>query len=317
MSLLDVESLKTYFFTREGVVQAVDGVSFNMDREEALGLAGESGCGKTTTALSIMRLVPAPGRVVEGSIFFDGKDLVQMDEEEIKNVRWKEVSIIFQGAMNALNPVLTVGKQIVEAIQAHEETTKEEAWNRAEELLELVGITGLRAREYPHEFSGGMRQRVMIAMSLACNPKLVIADEPVTALDVIVQAQILKLLRTLREKLHLSTILITHDLSVIADFCDKTAIMYAGKIVEYGEVMTIFKEPVHPYTQALMGAFPSIKGEEMSLLSLPGAPPPLIDPPSGCRFHPRCQKAMDICSREEPKYIEVEKGHFSACHLNV
>lgn len=317
MSLLNVEDLKTYFFTTKGVVNAVDGVSFNMDREEALGLAGESGCGKTTTALSIMKLVPAPGRVVGGRVFFDGKDIVQMDEDEIKKVRWKEISIVFQGAMNALNPVLTVGKQIVEGIQAHEDTTKEEVWNRAEELLELVGISGQRVREYPHEFSGGMRQRVMIAMALACNPKLIIADEPVTALDVIVQAQILKLLRTLREKLRLSTIMITHDLSVIADYCDTAAIMYAGKIVEYGSINTIFKDAVHPYTQALIGAFPSIKGEDMSLMSLPGAPPPLIEPPSGCRFHPRCSKAWDLCSKVEPAYMEIKKGHFSACHLNV
>ncbi|MCW3991286.1 MAG: ABC transporter ATP-binding protein [Candidatus Bathyarchaeota archaeon] len=314
VTLLKVEDLKTYFLTRAGDVKAVDGVSFEMDRDEALGLAGESGCGKTTAALSIMRLLPSPGRIQGGRIIFDGKDLVQMDEDEIKNVRWKEISIVFQGAMNALNPVLTVGRQIVEAILAHEETTKEEAWNRAEELLELVGISSQRVREYPHEFSGGMRQRAMIAMALACNPKLVIADEPVTALDVIVQAQILKLLRTLRDKLHLSTILITHDLSVIADFCDNTAIMYAGKIVEYGDVMTIFREPVHPYTQALMGAFPSLRGEDITLLSLPGAPPPLIDPPSGCRFHPRCQRAMEICSRKEPEYIEIKSGHFSACH---
>ena len=317
MSLLNVEDLKTYFFTTKGVVNAVDGVSFNMDREEALGLAGESGCGKTTTALSIMKLVPAPGRVVGGRVFFDGKDLVQMDEDEIKDVRWKEISIVFQGAMNALNPVLTVGKQILEGIQAHEDTTKEEAWNRAGELLELVGISGQRVKEYPHEFSGGMRQRVMIAMALACNPKLIIADEPVTALDVIVQAQILKLLRTLREKLRLSTIMITHDLSVLADYCDTAAIMYAGKIVEYGSINTIFKDAVHPYTQALIGAFPSIKGEDMSLMSLPGAPPPLIDPPSGCRFHPRCPKAWDLCSKVEPAYMEIKNGHFSACHLNV
>jgi len=316
MSLLNVERLKTYYFTAKGAAKAVDGVSFKMEREEALGLAGESGCGKTTTALSIMRLVPAPGKIVSGRIVLDGKDILQIDEAEMRNVRWKEVSMIFQGAMNALNPVLTVGEQIVEAIRAHEDITKEEAWNRAEEVLELVGISGRRLRDYPNEFSGGMRQRVMIAMALVCNPKLVIADEPVTALDVIIQAQILKLLRTLREKLRLSTIFITHDLSVIADFCDTVAIMYAGKIVEYAKVMDIFKNPLHPYTQALIRAFPNIKGKKTDLINLPGAPPDLVNPPDGCRFHPRCPYAMDICSREEPQYIEIENGHFSACHLN-
>lgn len=317
MNLLNVENLKTYFFTREGVVKAVDDVSFNLDKEEALGLAGESGCGKTTTALSIMKLIPSPGRIVGGRIVLDGKDVLQMQDEEIKKMRWKEVSLVFQGAMNALNPVLTIGRQIVEAIRTHEKTTAEEAWKRAEYLMELVGISRDRVKEYPHEFSGGMRQRAMIAMALACNPKIVIADEPVTALDVIIQAQILKLLRELREKLHLSSIVITHDLAVISDYCDKTAIMYAGKIVEYGDVFTIFSKPNHPYTQALIGAFPSIKGEEMTLLSLPGSPPPLINPPTGCRFHPRCHMATDKCSKEEPPYLEIEKGHFSSCLTNL
>ena len=315
MSLLEVEGLRTYFLTRKGEVKAVDGVSFNVAEGEAFGLAGESGCGKTTTALSIMRLVPPPGKIVDGKIIFDGKDLVQISENEMRDIRWKKISIVFQGAMNALNPVLTVGDQIAEAILAHENVTKDEAWRRVEYLLGLVGIGSERARDYPHQFSGGMRQRVMIAMALACNPKLVIADEPITALDVIVQRQVLTTIKDLQKKLNLSMILITHDLSVIAQTCDRVAIMYAGKIVEQADVTSIFQRPIHPYTKALIRSFPSIRGSKRSLTSIPGAPPNLLNPPTGCRFHPRCPCSTPICRKEEPMLVEAEKGHLVACHL--
>lgn len=317
MALLQVEDLKTYYHISRGWVKAVDGVSFQVDKGEALGLAGESGCGKTTVALSLLKILPAGGNIVGGHIRFRDTDLTEIDEGEMrKNIRWKGISIVFQGAMNALNPVYKVGDQIIEALTTHEpDLSQEDAMKRTRSLLETVGIQPSRASSYPHEFSGGMRQRALIAMSLACNPELVIADEPGTALDVIVAAQVLKLMKELKHKLNLAMILITHDLSIIADACDKSAIMYAGRIAEYGSVVTIFKEPLHPYTQSLIGAFPSIKGAKRRITSIPGFPPDLLDPPSGCRFHPRCRFAMDICRKEQPTYAEVSKGHFVACHL--
>ncbi|KON30179.1 hypothetical protein AC482_04450, partial [miscellaneous Crenarchaeota group-15 archaeon DG-45] len=250
-----------------------------------------------------------------GQIILDGEDLVGKDEGEMKKVRWSKVSMVFQGAMNALNPVINVGEQIAEAIIEKEGAAKAEAWRRVRELFELVDLDRSRVRGFPHEFSGGMRQRVMIAMALACYPELVIADEPITALDVIVQNQILDLMKSLQEKLNLSQILITHDLSVIAETCDRVGIMYAGKLVEYADVMPIFKRPLHPYTSALIGAYPSIVGEKRTLNFILGAPPNLIDPPKGCRFHPRCRHAREICGREEPEYLEEEPGHFAACHF--
>jgi len=316
MTLLNVEDLHTHFQTRAGIVKAVDGVNLKMERGDALGLAGESGCGKTTTMLSIMRLLPSNGNIISGCIDFDGTDLISIDEDEMnEKIRWKRMSMVFQGAMNALNPVFRVGEQITQAIRYHERVGKEAAWKRVDELFRLVGIDPNRARDYPHEFSGGMKQRACIALALACNPDLVIADEPVTALDVIVQAQILELMRDLRNKLDLSMILITHDLSVIADTCNKAAIMYAGKIVEQGDIMTIFKKPEHPYSQGLLTNYPSIKGERMRFNPISGRPPNLINPPSGCRFHPRCPYAMDICKVEVPETIELEGGHFISCHL--
>lgn len=316
MALLEVQNLKTYYKTLRGAVKAVDDVSFNIEQGEALGLAGESGCGKTTIALSILKILPSGGKIVDGHIFFDGQDIVKIKESEFrKKIRWKGISIVFQGAMNAFNPVYKVGDQIVEAIILHEKITKKEARERAQKLLELVGIEPSRANHYPHEFSGGMRQRALIAMSLACNPKLLIADEPGTALDVIVAAQVLKLLRELKDKLNLTMILITHDLSIIAETCEKTAIMYAGKITEYADTVSVFKKPLHPYTQGLIGAFPSIKGPRTRIASIPGTPPDLLNPPNGCRFHPRCKYSMEICRTEEPEFLEIEKGHFVACHL--
>lgn len=317
MPLLEVQNLKTYFKIKRGLVRAVDDVSFELEEGEALGLAGESGCGKTTTALSILRILPSNGIIVEGQILFKGIDLVKLTDDEIRsNIRWKGISIVFQGAMNALNPVYKIRDQISEAIMLHEpDATKEEAYERVGKLFELVGIEPSRSVNFPHEFSGGMRQRSMIAMALSCNPALLIADEPGTALDVIVAAQVLKLMRELRQKLNLSMIMISHDLSIIAETCQKTAIMYGGKIVEYADVNTIFGEPMHPYTQGLIGAFPSIKAKKTRLISIPGSPPDLLSPPPACRFHPRCAYAMDICKKVEPKFAEIRKKHYVMCHL--
>jgi peptide/nickel transport system ATP-binding protein len=316
-SVLDVQNLKTYYTTQRGPVKAVDGISFQVKRGIALGLAGESGCGKTTAALSILRILPSNGEIVGGKMLFRGADIVSLKEAQMRQVRWKGISIVFQGAMNALNPLFKVGDQIVEAITTNEPRAKrKEAYERTGKLLELVGIQPSRARDYPHEFSGGMRQRALIAMSLACNPDLLIADEPGTALDVIVQAQVLKLMSELKAKLNLSMILITHDLSIIAELCERTAIMYAGKIVELGEVARIFKEPMHPYTQGLAGAFPSIKEARRRMISIHGSPPDLLEPPSGCRFHPRCSKALKICKEKEPITTRIGKSdHHVACHL--
>lgn len=305
----------TNYITHQGNVDAVSHISFTVEEGQTFGLAGESGCGKTTAAMSIMGLLPSNGRVMGGRIILDGEDLLKKDENELRKIRWKKISIVFQGAMNALNPVLNVGEQISEVILEKEEITKNDAMDRVRELFDLVEIEPSRIMDYPHEFSGGMRQRVMIAMALACYPKLVIADEPITALDVIVQNQILDLMKDLQRKLNLSQILITHDLSVIAETCDKVGIMYAGKLVEYAEAGPVFKTPLHPYTSALIGAYPSIVGEKKTLNFIPGSPPNLINPPTGCRFHPRCPYANDICSREEPGYIEEEPGHYAACHF--
>ncbi len=318
MSVLNVEDLKAYYKTLRGDVKAVDGVSFRVEKGEALGLAGESGCGKTTLALSILRLLPQGGEIVHGKVVFDGTSLGELDDEQLrKQVRWKGISLVFQGAMNAFNPVFKIGDQIVEAIRLHEPNTKKkEAWDRARGLFELVGIEPGRADNYPHEFSGGMKQRALIAMALALNPKLLIADEPGTALDVIVQAQVLKLMRELKEKLDLSMVLISHDLSILAETCDKLAVMYAGKIVEYGDVYEVFHEPMHPYTQGLLGAFPKVTGPRVKLSSVPGSPPDLLDPPPACHFNPRCPFVMDTCKINEPPLLQVgSKEHYVACWL--
>ncbi len=317
MPLLEVKDLKVYFSTPEGDVRAVDGVTFSLDEGESLGLAGESGCGKTTAALSIMRLLPKNGRIVGGSINYQGYDLATLTQPQLRSVRWHHISIIFQGAMNALNPVQRIGRQIAEPIKLHEHVDDDEANKRVGELLELVGIHKDRATEYPHEFSGGMRQRVMIAMALACNPKLVIADEPVTALDVMIQAQILELLERLKRELGLSMILISHDLSVMAETCDKMAIMYAGKMVETGSVRDVFKNSKHPYTKDLIAAFPDIKGARVLPAYIPGDIPSLIHPPTGCHFHPRCKFAWNLCKEQEPGLLPVSDGHCAACHLNT
>ncbi len=317
MTLLDVKGLKVHFETREGIVRAVDGVDFSVGEGESLGLAGESGCGKTTAALAIMGLLPQNGKIVDGSIHYAGYDLTKMTQNQIRGIRWRHISIIFQGAMNALNPVKQIGMQIAEPIILHEKVEEEVANKRVGELLELVGIHRDRATDYPHEFSGGMRQRVMIAMALACNPRIVIADEPVTALDVMIQAQILQLLERLKRELGLSMILISHDLSVMAETCDTMAIMYAGKLVETGSIRDIFKQPNHPYTKGLIAAFPDIEGPSSLPGYIPGLLPSLIDPPQGCRFHPRCKYAWQKCIDVDPPMDSVGEGHQSACHLNA
>jgi len=315
--LLVVEDLRTHFKLASGWVRAVDGVSFRLNDGEALGLAGESGCGKTTTALSLVRLLPANARIRKGSaIKLFGIDLVPKTETQLRRYRWREISIVFQGAMNALNPVRRVGDQIAEPIEVRLGESRERAARRATELLELVGIPGKRGQAYPHELSGGMRQRAMIAMALACDPAIVIGDEPTTALDVMVQAQILELLERLRRELGLSLILITHDLSVIAETCDRTLVMYAGKVAEEGPVRRIFTAPRHPYTQKLLGAFPNIHADRRSLDVIPGAPPDLRDPPAGCRFHPRCPAAMAVCHEVEPPEVIFPDGVRVACHLH-
>ncbi len=298
-------------------MRAAEDVSFEVEKGQALGLVGESGCGKTTVALSILRILPSGAKIRRGKILFEGQDLVPLKQNEMRKVRWKGISIVFQGAMNAMNPVFKVGDQIIEAIRLHEpDVPSSDARKRTEALLEMVGVEPSRINNYPHEFSGGMRQRALIAMALAANPKLLIADEPGTALDVIVQAQVLQLMRSLKERLGLSMVLISHDLSIVAEVCERIAIMYAGRVVEYGDIDAVFNEPLHPYTQGLLGAFPSIIGERKKLISIPGQPPDLLAPPTGCRFHPRCPYAMEVCKGEVPPLEKAGSGnHYVACYL--
>lgn len=315
MVLLEVENLKTYYYTLRGPVRAVDNVSFELEKGRVLGIAGESGCGKSTLAWSILGLVPPPGRIVSGSIVLDGIDIVKLSEDELRSkIRWKKVSMIFQGAMNSLNPVYTAGAQIEEVLIYHGRMSKADARRRVYELLESVGLDRSLANRYPHELSGGQKQRVVIAMALALEPDIVIADEPTTALDVVVQAQILNLMKKLQREKGISIILITHDLSVIAEMADEVAIMYAGKIVEYGSSEQIFYKPRHPYTHLLMKAVPKLKGAKESLIYIPGQPPDLMNPPKGCRFKPRCPWAMDICDKD-PEEFNLEEGRRVACWL--
>jgi len=315
--LLQVEDLTVYYTTLRGYVRATEGIKLRLEKGVTLGLAGESGCGKTSAALAILRLLPLNGRIIRGSVKFRGEELTKMDSETFrKKIRWKEISVIFQGAMNSLHPTKNIGNQISEAILLHEDTTKEEALERAGKLLDLVGIGADRIDRYPHELSGGMKQRTVIAMALACNPSLVIADEPTTALDVIIQAQVMKVIKELQQKLNLSMIVISHDLSLISEICSEAAIMYAGKIAEYGDIRAIYKEPLHPYTQKLIAAFPSVIGPKRELSTIHGFPPDLLSPPSGCRFHPRCQYAMEKCIKDAPTLENVGSGfHLVACHL--
>ncbi|MFX1278329.1 MAG: ABC transporter ATP-binding protein [Promethearchaeota archaeon] len=373
--LLEVKNLKTYFYTEEGIVKAVDGVSFDIYEDEVLGLVGETGCGKSVTALSILQLVRAPGKIIDGSVIFKGKNLLKMKESEVRNFRGKDITMIFQDPLNSLNPVFTVGRQISEVFYLHQETelkkeldklllerrtrleekknleqtindeeiqlTEEEreevaskieelkdltrhiptlkdvALKRSEQIIKEVGIPDAKGilKRYPHELSGGMRQRVMIAMGLSCNPALLIADEPTTALDVTIQAQILDLMKDLINKFRTSILIITHDLGIIAELCDRIAVMYSGNIVEYATAEDLFKNPRHPYTKGLIGAIPSIEKKNQKLQTIRGMVPNLIYPPSGCRFHPRCDYRMEICDKVKPQLTEIAHRYFVACHL--
>jgi peptide/nickel transport system ATP-binding protein len=319
LPLLQVKELRTYFFTDAGVVRAVDGVSFEVSSGEILGIVGESGCGKTVTALSILRLVPdPPGRIVGGQILVDGQDLLTLGEEEICRVRGRTIAMVFQEPMTSLNPVFTIGEQIADVIRLHQGLSKVDAWRRAVDMLAMVGIPdpGRRARHYPHQLSGGMRQRAMIAMALSCGPKLLIADEPTTALDVTIQAQILELLLKLKEELGMAVILITHDLRVIAGTAQRVAVMYAGMIVEEAPVKELFRNPLHPYTQALIESIPRLEADphrKRPLRTIPGVVPDLLNAPSGCRFAPRCGEAVPECHQAVPALREVVPGHRVRC----
>jgi oligopeptide/dipeptide ABC transporter ATP-binding protein len=320
-SLLKVKGLKTYFFTEDGVVKAVDGVDFEVRRGEIFGLVGESGCGKSVTALSILRLIDRPGKIVEGEVYFTDTALHKLSEKEMTDLRGRRISMIFQQPVSSLNPVFTGGDQVAEVLKIHWNMEKEEAWNRAVELFKTVRIPDAEEKvyAYPHELSGGQAQRVMIAMALATVPELLIADEPSTALDVTIQAQILDLLKELRVKMKTSIILITHDLGVIAEMVDRVAVMYAGRIVEQAEVNTLFEEPIHPYTIGLMGSIPMLGKVTEKLEVIPGSVPNLIDLPPGCRFAPRCrarvENRLEICTKQEPDLIPYKQGHLVRCWL--
>jgi peptide/nickel transport system ATP-binding protein len=319
--ILDIADLKTWFFTRDGIVRAVDGVSLHVMPGETLAVVGESGCGKTVTALSVLRLIPSPpGRIVSGSIRFAGRNLLKLSEAEMRQVRGNEISMIFQEPMTSLNPVLTVGRQIAETLVLHQRLGRKEALAKTAEMLRLVRIPepSRRAGEYPHQLSGGMRQRVMIAMALACNPKLLIADEPTTALDVTIQAQILDLMRELKEKIDAAIVLITHDLGVVAEMAQRVVVMYAGRKAEEASVEALFRRPLHPYTKGLLNSMPRLGASLAAqgaprLAEIPGTVPSLREPIPGCAFAERCAFASDICRREAPAFEEKEPGHFAAC----
>ena len=315
--LLSVRNLKTSFFTHVGEVKAVRGISFDVNEGEVLGIVGESGSGKSVTSLSIMGLLQYPGRVVDGEILLNGEDILTYSKNQMRRVRGKEIAMIFQDPMTSLNPVYTIGNQIMEMILEHEKMSRREARARAIEMLKLVGIPAAEKRidSYPHEFSGDMRQRVMIALALSCNPKLLIADEPTTALDVTIQAQILNLIKKLNRQFGMTTMLITHDLGVVATVCDKVAVMYGGLIMEYGTVDEIFYHPRHPYTMGLLGSIPHVDGgEKRRLIPIDGTPPDLINPPKGCPFSTRCKYCMNVCTQEQPPYFAEDK-HRTMCWL--
>lgn len=315
--LLDVKGLRTYFYTGRGVVKAVDGVSFVIEEDEVFCLVGETGCGKSVTALSIMRLIPHPGKILDGSILYKGKNLLELSESETRKIRGREIAMIFQNPMNSLNPVFTIGYQISEAPITHFGLSKQDGWRKAVELIEKVKMPDAKARAktFPHVLSGGMRQRSMIAMMISCEPNLLIADEPTTSVDVTIQAQLMHLLREIKEKRGMSIMLITHNFGLVAETGDRVAVMYCGKVVEIGSVKEIFKEPMHPYTQGLLRCLPIGFERKKELDSIPGTIPSPINPPPGCRFCPRCKYAVEKCKLEEPLQIDLGKGHLVACHL--
>ena len=316
-NLLEVKDLATHFFTQDGVVKAVDGISYNLAEGEVLGVVGESGCGKSVHALSIMRLVAnPPGRTVGGEILFEGENLLNMDDSEMRHIRGNRIAMVFQEPMTSLNPVLTIGRQLTETLELHQNMARQEARTRAAELLQTVGIPDAESRlsDYPHQFSGGMRQRVMIAMALSCNPRLIIADEPTTALDVTIQAQILELMRDLAEEFGTAMVIITHNLGVVARYAHRVVVMYAGKIVETGTANDIYRNPRHPYTLALLNSVPRLDAtERVRLDAIQCLPPDLVDLPQGCSFAPRCKYAYERCTQETPILVETDTDHTSAC----
>lgn len=317
MSILGVKNLSVNYVTDQGdTLNAVEGVSFDLHEGKSMGIVGESGCGKTTLMLSLLRLLPLAGRIVNGQIIFEGRDLLQITEAEMSKYRWAKIAMVFQGAMNALNPVRTIESQIVETILHHGiEKNNRNSLLRAGELLEKVGISPERGHQYPHQFSGGMKQRAVIAMTLACNPKIIIADEPTTALDVMIQAQIIRILKELQDELNLTMVIVTHDLGLVSEICDDVIVMYGGMIAEYGTSDMIFRHPCHPYTKGLLKAFPDINNPGAELTSIPGTPPRLDNLPPGCRFEPRCDFSWSLCREQQPPMAKTETGHIYACHL--
>ncbi len=315
--LLEIKGLKTFFYTEDGVVQAVNGVDFAIRPGEVMGLVGESGSGKSVTSLSIMRLIGGSGKIVDGQILFDGVDLTKLPENELLDLRGNKMSMIFQQPTSCLNPVFRVGDQIAESIMVHQKMDRQDAMRQVHDLLRKVGISDpeRRAKAFPHEISGGQAQRVMIAMALSCQPKLLIADEPTTALDVTIQAQILDLMRNLRQDFDTAILLITHDMGVVAEMCDSVAVMYAGQIVEYTDVITLFEKPLHPYTEGLLAAIPVLGIVQDDLAVIPGSVPDLINLPPGCKFAPRCPYVKEMCVQEVPELVQVEDGHSARCHM--
>lgn len=314
--LLEVKGLSVEYRTDTEVVKAVNGVNFSLNANEALGLVGETGAGKTTTCRGIIGLIQVPpGKVTSGEVIFEGENLLKKREREMRKIRGGDITMVFQDPMTSLNPSMTIGDQIMEVIRLHDKISRAEAVLKAKEMLEMVGIPGARYNEYPHQFSGGMKQRVVIAIALACNPKLLIADEPTTALDVTIQAQVLDLMKELKKKFNTSIILITHDFGIVAELCEKVAVMYAGEIVESGRIDQIFTHKSHPYTVGLFGAIPSIDEDVERLETIPGMPANPADLPTGCKFHPRCRHCAEICRKQEPPEIFIEDGHMVRCHL--
>ena len=312
--LLDIQDLSIQYETEGGIVHAVEHLNLTLEHGENLGFVGETGAGKTTTALGIMGLIPnPPGRIAGGKIFFEGEDLLKKNERQMRDIRGGKIAMIFQDPMTSLNPVMTVDKQIAEMVLLHNDLSEQQALERAVEMLEMVGIKKERAHDFPHQFSGGMKQRVVIAIALACNPILLIADEPTTALDVTIQAQVLELMHELRRKINTSLIMITHDLGIVAEMCDKVAIMYAGRVVEYASTEALYNRPAHPYTEGLFNSVPDIDRDEDELKVIQGLLPDPTNLPSGCSFHPRCPYAIDSCSKDMPPMVEIEAGHFVAC----